>query len=255
MTHLQHAPRECDHMPLAAVPPVEFTPAAADAERIAFLRAKNFSGPTFEALREDLWGYAMPVLRDALRTGRIVRMCRDRGIFVSLHTDDRQALHTSAVERDTLAVDTLVLADRYFRKSALQNGRWNASIGASLRTYFVGTCLLKFPDAYATWSRQRRDRAVAAYYGVAIPERLVPVDADDPGTVVVQRELVATLVKDATPTTRAILTKVLEGKTYAEIGCELGLSARAVEGHVYRLRRRVRLLTDGSRSPRSRRAS
>lgn len=33
---------------------------------------------------------------------------------------------------------------------------WRANGGASLKTYFIGRCLMEFPDAYLRWRRSER---------------------------------------------------------------------------------------------------
>lgn len=50
------------------------------------------------------------------------------------------------------------------------------------------------------------------------------------------RDALRLIMKRATPEQRAICLGILEDKTHSEIGDELGLSARAVEGRMYQLR-------------------
>ncbi len=47
--------------------------------------------------------------------------------------------------------------------------------------------------------------------------------------------------------TRAILHLALQGYTHPEIGQHVGLSERAVEGHLYRLRRKIKAAVKRSR--------
>jgi hypothetical protein len=215
-----------------------------DDERVATLRAHGFTGVGYDALRDEHWLYAYPVLLDAIRTGTIVARCRGVGSPVVISPDDRLALHTDRDERVALAVDSLLDAERYFRTAALGRGKWDGSRGVALKTFFVGCCFVKFPDAYQRWSRRRSDRLVTTYYGTDAEglAGAVAAHAVDPEMAAVQRDLVARLFEMARPTGRAVLALMAQDLTYAEIGRRLGLSERAVEGQVYRLRRQAHLL-------------
>ncbi|HEU0129759.1 MAG TPA: hypothetical protein VFQ85_02060 [Mycobacteriales bacterium] len=100
-----------------------------DDERMCALRAEGFRGAGYDALRDEHWLYAYPILLKAIRTGSIVARCRGVGSPVSLSPDDRLALHTNRDERVALAVDTLIDAERYFRAASLGREKWDGSRG------------------------------------------------------------------------------------------------------------------------------
>ena len=59
----------------------------------------------------------------------------------------------SAFERLQLALDTTVDALTFFRDRVLREGRWSFDGGATLTTYFIGACILTFPNVFRLWQR------------------------------------------------------------------------------------------------------
>lgn len=107
--------------------------------------------------------------------------------------------------------------------------------GASLSTYFIGACARGFWTAYRDWhqARTRHLRLIAA---------LPTVNIEDAGTHDLDlrqdhQTVLRTILKKATPEQKAICAGLLQDKTQAEIGDDLGLTARGVEGRMYQLRR------------------
>lgn len=54
-------------------------------------------------------------------------------------------------ENDELTGETVAKALRHFRTDVLMKQRWDHRKGASLRTYFIGQCLIRFPNIYRRW--------------------------------------------------------------------------------------------------------
>lgn len=215
-----------------------------DEQLLAELQHEDLRSPRAALLRSRLWEYALPVVKSMLRSGRIREACRQHGVIVRITPTDREALHTSIQERDALAVDTITRGERYFMKKVIRTRRWSPDGGASLETYFVGACLLAFPRAYDQWSRERSDRLARLQYGlIPLMDKEQPTGAAaDPELLAVQRDLVGQVFARASTTARAIMNLIASDHTYAEIGVLLGLSERAVEGHMYRLRKSVKHL-------------
>src|SRR4051812_38455094 len=94
-------------------------------ELVEVARREGFEGTAYAYLREDLWGYALPTIKKHLRNGAIRALLRERGVDIAIRPEDLEALHTSVSERDALTVDTLLRADRYFRKKAMGPDGWN----------------------------------------------------------------------------------------------------------------------------------
>jgi DNA-binding CsgD family transcriptional regulator len=217
-----------------------------DRRLVEDLRRDGCCGWRYLELRDRLWKYAMPVMKYNLRSGQIQRLCFERGVAVSLTLSDREALHTSIAERDALTVDTILLAEKYFQRKAITGGAWDPDKGASLETFFIGSCLMCFPRVYAKWSRERTDRLVAESYGL-IPRdssHVLSHRAEDPSMRAAQHDQIVRVLAMASPTARAIMAMIWNDHTYAEIGARLGLSERAVEGQMYRLRQKVKRVDD-----------
>lgn len=207
--------------------------------------ADVLSHPVQQAmLEDDLWAYGFRVLKSALRTGRIVTMCHDAGVPLYFSDEQRRVLHTSVEERDTLTVDTLTRAVPYFLSKVLARGRWNPE-RASLQTYFVGCCVRAFPDVFRAWARDRQKRLSELDQSEAIfDEQSAMPSSVEPEFVATARDTIRVALRRARPEVRVICSLIAQGYTHAEIGEKLGgISARAVEGHMRRLRASTRWLT------------
>ena len=88
------------------------------------------------------------------RTGEIARKCLDRGR--PLPGADRVMAAWSRDDRLEIAVEATARALRYFVEDVLKAGRWNYRRGATLRTFFVGACLLQFPNVYEVWVNEQK---------------------------------------------------------------------------------------------------
>lgn len=56
----------------------------------------------------------------------------------------------------SLAGELIVTVIDTFRAKVLAKGKWSELGGASLKTYFVGWCLMHLPDTYVRWNRRER---------------------------------------------------------------------------------------------------
>lgn len=56
----------------------------------------------------------------------------------------------------SLASELIVTVIDTFRAKVLAKGKWSERGGASLKTYFVGWCLMHLPDTYVRWDRRER---------------------------------------------------------------------------------------------------
>jgi DNA-directed RNA polymerase specialized sigma24 family protein len=219
-------------------------------ERVLFeiKLGSKYEGPAHRQLFEDLWIYAWPVIKAFLRTNRmnqLVRRYLQHGYgYVSISPEDMVVLHQSEAERDALALDVIAIAVESFRKRAIVRRQWSPTGGASLRTWFIGTCAINFPRAYERWSRDRADRVTRVAKRHELDLDAVGTEfqrrASDPSVIVTSRSDLQALIDRAQPTTKLILGLLMEGHTQAEIAAELGLTVRAVEGRIYRFRARIR---------------
>lgn len=224
---------------------VTFGPAlgfTTDAELVAELARRGFTGPLCDALERQLWLYGWRVLRGMVRDRTILRV---RTALPPMHIglDDSRALHDSADHRNDLVVDTLALAVP-FMIDQLRQEKWqptkSRSADPKLGTYFITACAMKFRDAYRSWHRKRlketRDMLHAPEYQQAIDKVRAPQELH---SVVADRFRLRMILKAATLDERVIIAGLLADKTHAEIADELGIGVRAVEGRLYRLRQSV----------------
>jgi hypothetical protein len=216
----------------------------ADRQLVDELEAAKFTGPVFDVTVNELAAYGIAILMAWMRTGEIVRRCLARGR--PLADAGRFAAQWSRDDRLEIAVETTARALRYFVEEVLKPGRWNHRRGATLRTYFVGACLLQFPNIYELWVNEQKRWGVVELAEPGTEETWEPGRGDgawsDPtADEVIRRQQVNEIFADITdPRTRKAAQMVMLGYEYADAGAEVGLSADAVCGRLYRLRRRPR---------------
>jgi hypothetical protein len=209
------------------------------------LAAAGFTGAAFDIAATEFSAYGTAVMMAWMRTGAIIRHCKARGRPLALGSL-AAAGRWSRDDRLEIALETTARAWSFFVDEVLMQGKWDHRRGATLKTFFVGACLLQFPNTFDVWaSEQKRwSQVTAAEPGAEDLADTVRPDAcwSDPtceaviGHQMTQRAL--NDIKD--PGTRHAALMVMRGHSLAEAGEAVGLSAGAVEGRLYRLRRRSR---------------
>jgi hypothetical protein len=112
--------------------------------------------------------------------------------------------------------------------------------------YFVGACLLQFPNIYELWvnEQKRWDVVELAEPGTEESREVGCRDgawSDPTADEVICRQQVDEIFAGITnPQTRKAARLVMLGYEYADAGAEVGLSGDAIGGRLYRLRRRPR---------------
>ncbi|MGD9697341.1 MAG: RNA polymerase sigma factor [Thermoleophilia bacterium] len=218
-----------------------------DQRRLDLLTAAGYAGPAYQQFCEQLWIYALPVLKSKMRSGEIFTMCFDKGVILNPTFDERAVLHSSMEDRDTLAVDTIAAAIPEFRTTLIKR-RWTPAGGSSVDTYFVGACLFAFGDVFRKWARTRRRHLAQILQNTEIDVLAGQVisTALDPERTAVTRDAVAAILRNCPPETRLICALIMRDLPFAEIATQLGITERAVEGRMRRLRRRVnRMIEQG----------
>jgi hypothetical protein len=114
-----------------------------DQQLVAQLAATGFAGTAYEVFKAGLASYGYPVIRAWIRRGQIFQLTADRGRPVACPDDvrDHLALPRGSDDRQELAMDVVAAALVFFREHVLLPGRWVPEGGASLTTFFTGTCL------------------------------------------------------------------------------------------------------------------
>jgi DNA-directed RNA polymerase specialized sigma24 family protein len=202
-----------------------------DREIVARLREVEFdsNSPLWRELAGALVEYGYTVLVGwgiAGQLGEMVMRHGGRG-------RDRvpQSLRLDPDDIRELAAEVLIQAIEPFRSKSLLV--WEPDGRASLGTFFVGRCLLEFPDVYEKWLRQQPN--------VTHPE---PVPFDDgrssrrPDEEVEDRVILDQML-DRDPVVRFILVMQTAGYTMDEIAERLAISTSAAKTRVFRFRRRI----------------
>jgi DNA-directed RNA polymerase specialized sigma24 family protein len=193
------------------------------------LQAAGCSGPLWDYVATELWWYGWSVMSAWLSTGLITKKCWEKGRTVALPSDwtveDREDLIAVAV------ADGLEL----FRQ-ALVSDRWKPEQGASLRTYFLGGCVLAFPNALRRWRNDRDRYRMAAVTSVLQAEAwrgtIEPVDVVD------AIDALRSLIRGESQRDQAIRQLCFDNYTPAEIADVLGMTPGAVNAALFRMRRR-----------------
>ncbi|MFJ3310472.1 hypothetical protein ACIPSA_47405 [Streptomyces sp. NPDC086549] len=220
-----------------------------DRELYAELVRAKFSGPRYEIFTQELWTYGIRTLTAWMRTGVIVQHCYRYNVAFAASEIELAILNRNSEVREALAVDSVAAAAPRFVERALRGSEWDPDKGASLFTFFVGGCVMAFGDVFRNWSRKRRREVGltasgllnSAEAGVVFPGQLSLFD--DPAETVASRDTLRRILNEATPEAAAICTLMLRRPELdqRQIGALLGgMSARAVEGQLRRLRSTAR---------------
>ena len=200
---------------------------AGDVEVVTQLALGKYQGRDWEYFATELARYGIAVIEAWLHKGLIFQKCRSRGLGGLVPLD--RPFERDEVEE--LAGETVAKALRHFRDDVLIPGKWDSRRGATLRTYFIGQCLIRFANIYRRWhgneSRARHARLTA--------DTVLLVDSsgtstDDPAATAVDRALIdqaLATVKD--PRVRQAIGLRAAGRTHGEIADHLGVSVKTVE--------------------------
>jgi hypothetical protein len=210
-----------------------------EGEVVEELRAQGFTGPKYEILKTELVLYVMPVLRCWIRLGRIYRECRAAGRPIKVADHERAHLAKDFDERLSLAGLVAAKGLVLLHDRAFLGGQWTPEGGASLRTFYVGACVLAFPGVFRAWQRQeerrRRDEPVDDVRENDRP--LFHRMAADPAEAIANEQFLIGKVDQLPERIRPIAARLLvTDETLKDIGNAVGLNDRQVEGRLKRFR-------------------
>lgn len=207
---------------------------AADAELVARLTAADFAGPDFERFEERLVRYGYQVIGAWVRSGLIFTRCAEKRVR---GVPDNWEWQWTEEDLEEIVQDTVACGLDRFERRALRGGEWRPDGGASLTTYFIGSCLIAFANVYRTRCRTQKRRATED--AAAIRAQAADDMPDIAETVVARQTVSACVAAIPEPRLRLVVGLAFEGFTHSEIAAALadGTSARAVEGMLHRFRR------------------
>ncbi|MGW6732280.1 RNA polymerase sigma factor [Streptomyces sp. NPDC055013] len=189
----------------------------------------------------QLTQYALAIFKGWTASGEVFDKAARAARPIPTHKIDKS---WGRADRLDVAAEAIAGGLKIFRTYALERKRWHPRGGASLTTYFVGACVLAFPAAYLNWFHQREHwrRVVIAVGHDEDPQTLldqIPAQQDsDPALQAALWDEIERLpIHD--PRTRRCLYLCALGFTQAEAGERVGLSPRAVEGRLRRLRHKL----------------
>ncbi|WP_434447583.1 hypothetical protein [Lentzea sp. E54] len=207
-----------------------------DEALIAALADDGFAGPKYllVALRLADRGFDEMAIR--IRSGRIFRDCVEVGRPVSRSELLVRATSSWEVSRE-LASTTVTVALPFFWKSALVEGGWLPTGGSSVKRYFIGSCVLVFPNVYRKWCKEFWRYRREVRYGLVPEDAILRGVAWDPVEEMVSvapfRDLVADLPWE---TVHALKLIAFEGLSQRDAAERCGLTVNALQKRLKCLR-------------------
>ena len=212
---------------------------AGDRELYEILREQGFQGRDYDDFEIELMGYGFACIKKWILTKELLAKCDEKLNFVPKEEDVRLDLLT-ADEAEEIAQDIVVESVLGFREDALVGGKWSPTGGASLKTFFVGRCLI---EACKVLDHRARALKRAARYIqeveeddlLELPSRDTPLEAqfelDD------ELRRVAGLLSDKELEVARLHSEGLSAK---EIADKLGMIPRNVNKALERVRAKAR---------------
>jgi len=203
----------------------------ADKDRLNRLMWSGYQGRAWDDAVEWLCLYGAAVLQVWIRRGQLNAKLKARG----LGTLPRTTHYRDPAEAASLAHETVARAIIAFRDTVLIPGRWDPDKGASLRTYFVGQCLMQVRNPYRR-GLPRVELQVEAQEHAARSTSL----AEDPAHVAAIRDEVSRALGQITdPVLRNMVVLVAADLPYRQVAKILGVSEDSVRKRLYRLHQRI----------------
>jgi DNA-directed RNA polymerase specialized sigma24 family protein len=212
---------------------------AADNDLVTGLAWRQFSGRDYEIFQTELARYGIAVLSGWMRRRLIFQRVRERG-YGGLPDPPEGALDDPDTVEE-LAQETVAKALRHFHDDVLVPGKWDYRRGATLRTYFIGQCLIRFANVYRRWWAEevRHGRVMSTDPHDA--RQLADRPVESPEARLVQQDQVArALSRVCNPKVQRALVLHGAGMTYTEIAYDLHVTPKAVERMIANERDRMR---------------
>ncbi|WP_411143069.1 RNA polymerase sigma factor [Streptomyces sp. x-80] len=209
--------------------------------------AQDVNRPAETAHNSIFEHYELDTLDDLLveRSYRI--MCAwisDGSIFRKLHQIGPFRLPFLALRNDPDTVSeiaglTVAVAVKKFRNNIGSRHGWDPSQGSTLSTFFIGQCLLCFPNEYRRWLRENQSLQFRDV-SLAEIEHLLGTYSNDPEFIVMTRLAIHDILSTVDERTRLALIAYAIGYPQRDIATILKITPKAVEMLIYRARSQMR---------------
>ncbi|QJY51152.1 hypothetical protein [Pseudonocardia broussonetiae] len=213
---------------------------AADVDLHLRLALIGFTGPEYHEFQTELTRYGLDVMTGWLRSGKIFAKMHDARLGIA-HPREGALDHDA---QDELAGETVAIALHRFHHDVLLRGKWDPRKGASLTTYFIGQCKIRFANIYRSWLEKETGGARLIDPTAADPRMNTPTATiDSPEWKAVARGYIrrgTRAVRD--PRVHRVLELIATDHTQAEIAVDLGVSEKAIERMLANNRDRIRKL-------------
>lgn len=143
-----------------------------------------------------------------------------------------------------LAGVTVTVSLVSFRRM-LENGTgWQPCKGASLRTYFIGQCLMCFPNEYRRWTRENRAGRISVDYSQSVEQVEIADHTLEPCRIVLARAAVTQLLDQVPERVQLALICTAAGYSQREISAMIKTTPKGVEMLLHRFRAQCRRSRD-----------
>jgi hypothetical protein len=197
-----------------------------DADLITWLALNSFAGPDYDRFEHELARYGNSVILAWIRKGVIFGKCREKGLG-GLPEPPTGAMTRPDVAEE-LAGETVAKSLHYFRENVLLRNSWNPARGASIKSFFVGQCLFRFPNIYRAWLKHEADIGTTLVDDLALLDRSVSGPGTDPADLAAIRQEIDTQLGHLPERTRRMMVFTAAGWSQ-EIAAELSTTEKAVE--------------------------
>jgi DNA-directed RNA polymerase specialized sigma24 family protein len=192
---------------------------------------QGLEGPRHQAFDRELIRYAGPVLKRLVSSGQIRARCLRLGRPVG---GLNELYQFTSHDLDDFAQEMIIRALPMFTEAVFVDRRWSPAGGASLTTYFINGCIRHFPDIYRKWQRYRLRNVPRGLD----PDPDLASRATDPATIAADTDqAVRMLLQVPDKSLREVVARRAVGYTAREAATDAGLTPKAAEGRLSRLRK------------------
>ncbi len=197
-----------------------------DVEVVTLLALAEFEGEQWTMFAYELAKYGMAVIGGWMFNGMIFQKCRAKGWGLA-----ELGRPFTNEEIEELKGETVAKALWHFKHDVLMKRKWDSTKGASLRTYFVGQCLLRFTNIYRDFRKEEvRSRAASRADDHELILELGGVHKSDFQLATAHRDEIERALGDVKdPRVRQAMLMTAIDKPQSEIAELLGVSEKTVE--------------------------